>query len=305
MAEALAETPGSSSTGKAPAVKDRECQYCHQAFTSSSLGRHLDLYIKGKNAKPPDDIHDVEEIRRLRGNVTRRQARTSSRKREGSTPSSAKATPLRDQRSPSVQRGYHSNHPRYQDGGPIRTYLNKPNWQSTGVINNLPSTLDNPIYSGRQSPSRRTSVKEEIIHKQNMLEERDRARAAELALREVLDSVQAAKYAKGVLWKLHADTIPMIAPGRILHHPSISTSSRCHFRNYACNAYRLRSHCCRVPPYRIPIRGRRKRQRLRTMKAFVTGLRQSWQTGGAEGNYNTLNQIITTTMEQMVTQTCN
>ncbi len=75
----------------------------------------------------------------------------------------------------------------------MRTYLNKPNWQSTGVINDLPPTAENALYSRRLSPPRRPSVKEEIMHKQNMLEERDRARAAELALREVLESVNAAK----------------------------------------------------------------------------------------------------------------
>lgn len=196
MADASAATPGSSTTSKAPATKDKECQYCHQAFTSSSLGRHLDLYIKDKNAKPPDDLHDIEEIRRLRGNVTRRQARTSAGKREGSTPSSSKPTPFRDRRSPSVQGGYPSNQPQHPDGGPIRTYLNKPNWQSTGVINDLPplSMQEQSPYARRGSPSRRASVKEEIIHKQNVLEERDRARAAELALKEVLDNVNAAKY---------------------------------------------------------------------------------------------------------------
>jgi hypothetical protein len=34
------------SSTKAP--KDRNCPFCNQAFTSSSLGRHLDLYIKPK-----------------------------------------------------------------------------------------------------------------------------------------------------------------------------------------------------------------------------------------------------------------
>ena len=194
MADANATTPGSS-TAKTPAAKDKECPYCHQAFTSSSLGRHLDLYIKDKNAKPPDNLHNVEEIRRLRGNVTRRQARTSSGKREGSTPSSSKPTPLRDQRSPSIQGGSSSNHQHAQhiEGGHIRTYLNKPTWQSTGVINDIPSMRDHTSPSRVQSPSRRHSVKEEILHKQRILEERDRARAAELALKEVLDSVRAAK----------------------------------------------------------------------------------------------------------------
>jgi protein-disulfide isomerase len=38
------------SSTKAP--KDRNCPFCNQAFTSSSLGRHLDLYIKPKVSLP-------------------------------------------------------------------------------------------------------------------------------------------------------------------------------------------------------------------------------------------------------------
>ena len=191
MADGSAATPGSSAS-KTPAAKDRECPYCHQAFTSSSLGRHLDLYIKDKNAKPPDDLHDIEEIRRMRGNVTRRQARSSAGKRDGSTASS-KLTPFRDQRSPSTQ-GAHANI-HSLDGAPIRTYLNRMNWQSTGVINDLPPVPREGESPFGRRPSRGTSVKEEIIHKQNALEDRERARAAELALQEVLGSVKAAKYA--------------------------------------------------------------------------------------------------------------
>ena len=191
MADGPAVTPGSS-TSKTPAVKDKECPYCHQAFTSSSLGRHLDLYIKDKNAKPPDDIHDVEAIRRLRGNVTRRQARTSSGKREGSTPSSSKPTPFRDQRSPSVQGTY--GHIGQSEGHRIRTYLNKATWEATGVINDIPAVSENAPFISTNSPSRRTSVKEEIMHKQSVMELRDRGRAAELALQEVLGSIRAAKY---------------------------------------------------------------------------------------------------------------
>ncbi|KAL6714526.1 hypothetical protein ACLMJK_007951 [Lecanora helva] len=195
MGDATATTPGSS-TAKGPAVKDKECPYCHQAFTSSSLGRHLDLYIKSKNAKPPDNLHNVEEIRQLRGNVTRRQARTSSGKRDRSTPSSSKHTPLRDQRSPSIQGGsyIHQQQSQHADSAPLRTYLNKPTWHATGVINDIPSITNSAPYSRAQSPSKRPSVKEDIAHKQNVLEERDRARAAESALREVLDSVNAANF---------------------------------------------------------------------------------------------------------------
>ena len=57
--------------------KDRPCPFCKQPFTSSSLGRHLDLYIKEKNPKPPDGVHNVDEIRAMRGKITRRQPKGS------------------------------------------------------------------------------------------------------------------------------------------------------------------------------------------------------------------------------------
>lgn len=199
MSEALAATPGSpaDSTGlaKTPAAKDRTCPFCHAPFTSSSLGRHLDLYIKEKNPKPPDDVHDVEEIRKLRGSVTRRQARTSSAKRENSTPSSSKPTPMPEQRSPSSPVFYSvSGHP---EGGPLKTVLNRANWQATGTINNLPppNKEGSLPYNKRRSISRNTSVKEALVRKHDAREEKDRGRAAELALFEVLESVRAAKYA--------------------------------------------------------------------------------------------------------------
>ena len=192
MAESA--TP-SSSTGKHPSVKDKQCPFCQQDFTSSSLGRHLDLYIREKNAKPPDDVHNVEEIRKIRGGITRRQARSS--KRNGSTTSSTKATPLREQRSPSAQKAYSSAIT--DETGPIKTFWNTANWQATGVINDLPPTPreDQGAHFQRRTPSRGASIKEELTRRQTGLEERDRGRAAELALKEILESVKAAKYAQG------------------------------------------------------------------------------------------------------------
>ncbi|MCJ1253521.1 hypothetical protein MMC24_001333 [Lignoscripta atroalba] len=201
MAEPAVATPGSTAESgtpaKHPATKDRPCPYCNARFTSSSLGRHLDLYIKEKNPKPPDGIHDVEQIRRTRGNVTRRQARTSSAKREDSTASSAKPTPMHDQhqRSPSIGRQYtNGDHPRREL---VHTRLNTANWQATGVINDIPPTPrdEQPRYELRRDPTRRISSKNELAQRQKAMEDRDRGRAAELALREVLDSVKAAKYA--------------------------------------------------------------------------------------------------------------
>lgn len=85
-----------SSENMTKAPKDKNCPFCGQAFTSSSLGRHLDLYIKDKNPKPSDGIHNVDEIRKLRGSITRRQPRGSSR-RDTSTP---RGTPNASRRSP-------------------------------------------------------------------------------------------------------------------------------------------------------------------------------------------------------------
>jgi len=75
-------------TSKAP--KDKHCPYCGQSFTSSSLGRHLDLYIKNKNPKAPDGLHNVEEIRKLRSSITRRQPRGGVR-RDSSAPRDSQA----------------------------------------------------------------------------------------------------------------------------------------------------------------------------------------------------------------------
>ena len=66
MAEAEpSSTPRSNTEPQLKAAKDKNCPFCGQAFTSSSLGRHLDLYIRAKNPKAPDGIHIVEEIRKL------------------------------------------------------------------------------------------------------------------------------------------------------------------------------------------------------------------------------------------------
>ncbi|KAL8827411.1 MAG: hypothetical protein Q9191_003194 [Dirinaria sp. TL-2023a] len=181
-----------SPQAKPTADKDRECPFCNTRFTSSSLGRHLDLYIREKNPKAPDGVHDVEEIRKLRGNVTRRQARTASTKREDSTPASSKPTSLRDQRSPSASATAASRSQR--NGGALKTITQKPCWTSTGVINDLPAEVQDgsPAPNSKKNPSRRTSVKEELSRKEVALAEKDRARAAEYALKEVLASVKAA-----------------------------------------------------------------------------------------------------------------
>lgn len=188
-------TPGSivdsGGPSKPSTVKDRNCPFCQVPFTSSSLGRHLDLYIREKNPKPPDNVHNVNEIRKLRGSVTRRQPRTSSSKREGSTPSYTMPTPLRVQRSPETYVG-----PNYGTEEEVKLSQTKANWETTRAINDLPRVTreEPPTHIKPRNVSRKSSLKDDFFRKQSAMDERDRGRAAELALKEVLGSVKAAKY---------------------------------------------------------------------------------------------------------------
>ncbi|KAI0426252.1 hypothetical protein F5Y09DRAFT_70410 [Xylaria sp. FL1042] len=225
-ASAAAESPA---TLKTSAVKDKNCPYCGQAFTSSSLGRHLDLYIKEKNPKPPDGIHDVDAIRKLRESITRRQPRgshgrrdrdrdhdashpgtpgSSSRKSPAPVPSSVSDPATRPPAIPKEgQFVVDTQTPRF----PFQT-----SWEATGVINDLPPTTSNhgggsggawESFRARASPSRETPArppnpqrapsrvaqKMQFDTKQRLADAMDTARAAELALRELLSSMRAAK----------------------------------------------------------------------------------------------------------------
>jgi hypothetical protein len=210
----MAETESQSNTPKAGAPKDKNCPYCGQAFTSSSLGRHLDLYIKEKNAKPPDGIHDVDAIRKLRGGITRRQPRGSTGgRRELSTPlgtprpSGKKGSAQESDSacpSPAIPKDGH-----YAVDSTLSKYPFVPRFESTGVINDLSSKhgdLDRgwDVESNQESTKRtagQRAVSKQVFHKQNfdvkqkLADAMDTARAAELALRELLSSCRAAKYA--------------------------------------------------------------------------------------------------------------
>lgn len=228
--ETSASTPNSPSevTNSAKAAKDRKCPFCSQAFTSSSLGRHLDLYIKSKNPKPPDGVHDVVEIRKLRGNITRRQPRTSTRgpggsngsnggyesvDRDSEPPSTAARMPSRPDRamlddSP-VQSGPQS--PRIGHANRPSTTFNSANWQATGVINNLPPrelsrNATRPASATSEGQAQRVhdmrhdaggnrferpEYESESMWK--LQEAAELGRAAEMALREVLGSLEAAQ----------------------------------------------------------------------------------------------------------------
>ncbi|KAI9844143.1 MAG: hypothetical protein M1837_005743 [Sclerophora amabilis] len=176
-------TPSSKST----APKDKPCPFCNQAFTSSSLGRHLDLYIKEKNPKPSDGIHPVDEIRKMRGSITRRQTRNSSAKRESLTPTTSKQSSQDGRRSPALARPL--------PGATIGkgTQINNAGWEVTGVMLDLPSTGEGlPRLEPRRGSPRQLHRKTRVEQSQREQDALDTARAAELALREILGIVRAA-----------------------------------------------------------------------------------------------------------------
>lgn len=202
--------------GELKAAKDRNCPFCGQAFTSSSLGRHLDLYIKPKNPKPPDGVHDVEEIKKLRGSITRRQPRSSlkaepnkkeeqHKKNSGGTPSSTSKKNVEDSKVPI---GSLVTDSRDVNDGKLHTYINAANWQATGVINDLPARAasrypERPAsgqaqraYNMRHDTAGNRIQRPEYVGTddiQKLQESAEVGRAAEMALREVLGSLEAAK----------------------------------------------------------------------------------------------------------------
>ncbi|GAB1195067.1 hypothetical protein APSETT444_004321 [Aspergillus pseudonomiae] len=177
-----ADDNAQSAAGKNAALKDRKCQYCHQAFTSSSLGRHLDQFLFKKK---PDGVHDVEEIRRIRSGITRRQARTSSGKRD---------TPERTIGKGQLDPYASDSGVKPRDG--VRMMFNTPTWHATGVINDIP----NPSQSHDISSTSRFSTSQtrapkplpDYASRGASANSPDTMRALELALREVLDNIKAA-----------------------------------------------------------------------------------------------------------------
>ncbi|KAH9886579.1 hypothetical protein F4778DRAFT_758384 [Xylariomycetidae sp. FL2044] len=204
-ASSTADSPGGTKSG---AAKDKNCPYCGQAFTSSSLGRHLDLYIKDKNPKPPDGVHDVDGIRKMRSGITRRQPRGSLARRDSSIPNtpvafSRKSPPPDSSAKPSAipKEGQF-----VVDHQVLKSPFPQLSWEATGVINDISArngdTRNSREDSTSQDASTRSSVqrapsralqKTQLDAKQKLADAMDTARAAELALRELLSSWRAAK----------------------------------------------------------------------------------------------------------------
>ncbi|KAK5113231.1 hypothetical protein LTR62_003567 [Meristemomyces frigidus] len=223
MKQQRADTTPSSPASQADTAsgsrssKDRRCPFCSQAFTSSSLGRHLDLYIKPRNPKPADGVHHVDEIKKMRSGITRRQAKTSLKTganvdASGWRHQSVESTPA----SASGTRQTAATEARMVDESPVRspvnmkenealrTSINTANWQATGVINNLPpraSSRDHAptgqaqrIHEMRHDAAGNKTPRPESDNENWQLhEDAEVGRAAELALREVLSSIEAAK----------------------------------------------------------------------------------------------------------------
>ena len=207
---AMADSEKSRSETNTPkAPKDKACPYCGQAFTSSSLGRHLDLYIKERNPKAPDGIHNVYEIQRIRGNVTRRQHKGSvgGSHRNSSTPL------MRRSDQPDLAR-QHSETPSSVPAIPKHTkssvaslgkVASSARRESADVNDGVRAGDDQGgggcaggPWAGKKTPGQRNVSKQamqktQLDAKQKAAEALDTARAAELALRELVGSLRAAK----------------------------------------------------------------------------------------------------------------
>lgn len=208
--------------------KDRPCPFCKQTFTSSSLGRHLDLYIKEKNPKAADGVHDVAQIKELRRGITRRHARSgthaaslntiSSVDKPAKRTASLSSTPL--QQSPAAAGatatppipGLPPSHPiaatsagetnfahhaqspmmrNHSERHPVTQHLNRLNWQATGVINDLPPRSSSTL--SRELPRPAAVRGDNDNNRFRDAEEREVGQATEYALKEVLEKISSAQ----------------------------------------------------------------------------------------------------------------
>lgn len=190
MGETESSTPRSTAEPQLKAAKDKNCPFCGQAFTSSSLGRHLDLYIRPKNPKAPDGVHNVDEIRKLRGGITRRQAKGSvSTPRRDDSGTSTPANKKRIASEDSVLVGSPEDDDEPLEIGKTRGQFKDVSWGSS----NRPSRLNTKTPDPRRDASRQTR-KADLDQRQKTNEENEIASATEMALRELLKSVRDAKY---------------------------------------------------------------------------------------------------------------
>jgi hypothetical protein len=195
--ENSSSTPRSSTTEtpQLKAAKDKNCPFCGQAFTSSSLGRHLDLYIRPKNPKTADGIHLVDEIRKLRGGITRRQAKGSiSLPKRGDSVASTPAHKKQSVASEDSNTLVHS--PDDDSDDDIETHAGKPTHFKDVSWGKGNRQLSRAL--GAKTPDMRRDVsrqmqKADLEQRFKTSEEVEIASATEMALRELLKSVREAR----------------------------------------------------------------------------------------------------------------
>lgn len=208
------------------ATKDKECPYCHQKFTSSSLGRHLDQFI---SKKKPDGVHNVEEIKKIRAGITRRTARGGKRNE------SVDHTDSHDQSGPTSPHSSATHAtPAFPEtlskapAGSNDIRFNRLGWQATGVItdplpqsagvSSIPSpltTTGNPSNNAAGAKRSFSVYAADIPSSTSTAANNETARALELSLREVLDAVnsaakKAAPLPQAFPFDLSAQTFPSL-----------------------------------------------------------------------------------------------
>ncbi|KAH7119709.1 hypothetical protein B0J11DRAFT_551833 [Dendryphion nanum] len=217
-------TPRSNSTSeisllKAP--KDKNCPFCGQSFTSSSLGRHLDLYIRPKNPKPPDNVHLVDEIRKIRGGITRRHAKSAKRGSSTPVPKGGNDDRVDDgDASPViVQSPTEDEDSLLLVSRKIRQPFSDVSWQSAA---GTPSGKPPQRALAAKTPEVRRDVsrmmqKADLEQRQKVVDEGDTAAATEMALRELLKSVREANAKASGPSLFDFDPYTLNFPGLCLH----------------------------------------------------------------------------------------
>ncbi|CAI6331784.1 unnamed protein product [Periconia digitata] len=192
-----------SSSLKTP--KDKNCPFCGQAFTSSSLGRHLDLYIRPKNPKPSDGLHIVEEIRKIRGGITRRQVKGPLKKERGDRTVSHSSHRHSHTRTPANKRqsvvslaiSGRSESPHDDDQDEFDEDIDVDDDMDDESLQDLSVSKrrgDMGAGANTKTPlnNRRLLQKVDLDQRHRMSDEMETSKAIELALRELLRSVKEA-----------------------------------------------------------------------------------------------------------------
>jgi hypothetical protein len=142
-------------------------------------------------------VHIVEEIRKIRGSITRRQAKSALSK-DGGTPLLKKKQSMSGDASPVVVQSPIEDEDSLVSVKP-RQRFNEVSWQGPGKSSGPPRALGAKTPEIRRDISRQMQ-KAELDQRQRFqrphmaADDVDTAKATELALKELLKSVREAKY---------------------------------------------------------------------------------------------------------------